>query len=269
MAGSGTLPAFSNSTPLVHEQGGVAAVVEDHVGTALAGPEQRLLGTPPVLLERLTLPGEDGDAGGGVGAAGRSDRDCCRRVILSREDVATGPAHPRAQCSERLDEDRRLDGHVQGAGDASAGQWLAGPKLGPHGHEAGHLVLGQVDLLASELGRGKVGHLVGNGVSHRHTPLGRMRGAKRHPVRWAGRRKRNARAPTSVGGLEPAQENRAWAGGGTTQELFSLLQAANPSTWINERSAVRWDVAAEREPFRVFEADVRKGDPNERQSIDS
>ena len=40
---------------LVHEEGGVAAVVEDHVGAALAGPQQGLLGAPPVLL-RATRP---------------------------------------------------------------------------------------------------------------------------------------------------------------------------------------------------------------------
>ena len=37
----------------------VAAVVEDHVRSTAVGQAQRLLGAPPVLLERLALPGED------------------------------------------------------------------------------------------------------------------------------------------------------------------------------------------------------------------
>ncbi len=41
-----------------------------------------------------------------------------------------------------------------------------GAELGPHGHEAGHLVLGQLDLLAAERGQGEVGDLEGVGGSH-------------------------------------------------------------------------------------------------------
>src|SRR4029453_17201735 len=41
---------------LVDEHRGVAAVVEDHVRSVAARPGQRLLGAPPVLLERLALP---------------------------------------------------------------------------------------------------------------------------------------------------------------------------------------------------------------------
>ena len=36
---------------LVHQERGVAAVVEDHVGATLAGPQQGLVGAPPVLLK--------------------------------------------------------------------------------------------------------------------------------------------------------------------------------------------------------------------------
>ena len=148
---------------LVHQQGGVAAVVEDHVGSALTGPQQGLLGAPPVLLERLALPGEDGHALGVVGRAVGPDGDGRRRVVLGREDVAAGPAHAGAECRQRLDQHGRLHGHVQRAGDAGTGQGLAGGVLGPHGHEAGHLVLGQLDLLAAERGQGEVGNLVGQG----------------------------------------------------------------------------------------------------------
>ena len=100
---------------LVHEQRGVAAVVEDHVRAVAVGPAQRLLGAPPVLLERLALPANTGmparrDRGGGV--------------VLGREDVAGRPAHLGAERDERLDEHRGLDRHVQRTGDAGAGERL-------------------------------------------------------------------------------------------------------------------------------------------------
>ena len=69
------------------------------------------------------------------------------------------PAHVGAERGERLDQHRGLDGHVQRARDAGAGQRLGVGVLGPHGHEAGHLVLGELDLLAAERGQGEVGDL--------------------------------------------------------------------------------------------------------------
>ena len=102
---------------LVDEQRGVAAVVEDH-GRALAvRPEQGLLGAPPVLLERLALPGEDRDALRVVDGAVGADGDGRGRVVLGGEDVAAGPAHLGAEGGQGLDEHRGLDGHVQRAGD--------------------------------------------------------------------------------------------------------------------------------------------------------
>ena len=144
---------------LVHEQGRVAAVVEDHVGATAVGPPHGLLGAPPVLLERLALPGEDGDAARGVDGAVRADDHRGRGVVLRREDVAGHPADVSAQRGERLDEHRRLDGHVQRAHDAGAGQRLGVGVLGPDGHEAGHLVLGEADLAAAPVGQGQVGDL--------------------------------------------------------------------------------------------------------------
>ena len=60
---------------LVHQHGRVAAVVQQHVRAVVAiGPGQRLLGAPPVLLQALALPGEDGDALRGVRGAAGADR---------------------------------------------------------------------------------------------------------------------------------------------------------------------------------------------------
>jgi hypothetical protein len=85
---------------------------------------------------------------GAVGTYG----DCCRRVVLRREDVARRPPHLGTQLDQRLDEHSGLDRHVQRAGDARTCERLARTELGAQGAQTGHLVLGEVDLLASERG---------------------------------------------------------------------------------------------------------------------
>ena len=145
--------------PLVHEHGRVAAVVEDHVRTAV-GPGQHRLGAVPVLVQRLALPGEHGHAARGVGRAVRSDDHGRCRVVLRREDVAAGPAHLGAERDERLDQHGRLDRHVQRAGDARARERLRGGMLLAQRHQAGHLALGDADLLASPRGELEVGDAV-------------------------------------------------------------------------------------------------------------
>ena len=62
---------------------------------------------------------------------------------------------------QRLDEHRRLDGHVQAAHDARAGERLARAVLGAQGHQPGHLLLGEADFLAAELGLAEIPHLEG------------------------------------------------------------------------------------------------------------
>ena len=104
-------------------------------------PSRRTPGRP---WGRRAVPlGADGDGRGGV--------------VLGREDVAARPADLGAERGQGLDEHRGLDGHVQRAGDAGAGQRLAVGVLGAQRHEAGHLVLGEADLLAAELGQRQVG----------------------------------------------------------------------------------------------------------------
>ena len=120
------------------------------------------LGAPPVVLERLALPGVDRDTGGLLGGAAAglgADDDRGGGVVLRGEDVAADPADVGAQGDQRLDEDGGLDGHVQGAGDAGAGQRLLVAVLGAQSHETGHLVLRQPDLLAAERGQGQIGDL--------------------------------------------------------------------------------------------------------------
>ena len=78
-------------------------------------------------------------------------------MVLGGEDVARAPADVGAESDEGLDEDRGLDGHVQRAHDPDALEGLSRGVLLADRHEAGHLVLGDVDLLATEVGKGDVG----------------------------------------------------------------------------------------------------------------
>jgi hypothetical protein len=73
-------------------------------------------------------------------------------VILCGEDVAARPAHVSAEFDERLDENRRLDGHVQRAGDPDAGKRLARCVLLTDGDQTGHLLFGDADLFAAPIG---------------------------------------------------------------------------------------------------------------------
>ena len=144
---------------LVHEQRRIAAVVEQHVRTRAVGPYQRLFGAPPVLLERLALPRKHRNALRLFRRAVASHHGRSRGVILRREDVARDPAHIGAKICQRLDEHRRLDGHVQRAHDLRALE-----RLLARGHEAGHLLLRQADLLAPPFGEREVLHLEGRPV---------------------------------------------------------------------------------------------------------
>jgi hypothetical protein len=157
--------------PLVHEHRGVTAVVEDHVRAGpgssgcfgFGGPVEDLRGAPPVFLERFALPGEHGNTGRGVHRAGRADRDRGGRVVLGGEDVAAGPPHLRAESDQGLDQYGGLYGHVQGSGDAGSGERFGLAEFGAQGHESGHLVLGQSQLVTPSLSERQIGDLVGEG----------------------------------------------------------------------------------------------------------
>ncbi len=136
---------------LMDEEGDVAAVVDDELGAEAVPMRERLFGAPPILFERLAFPGEDGDAGGGDSGSG---------VVLRGEDVAACPADVGAEGDHGLDENGGLDRHVERSGDANTGERLACGVLVADGHEAGHLLLGDVDLFAAECGQTDIGDLV-------------------------------------------------------------------------------------------------------------
>ena len=60
----------------------------------------------------------------------------------------------------RLDQDGRLDGHVERAGDPRTLEGLARGVLLADGHEAGHLGFGDGDLAAAPTGERDVGDVV-------------------------------------------------------------------------------------------------------------
>ena len=157
----------------VHEQRGVAAVVEDQVGRAAVAPLEDAAREVPVLLQRLALEGEDGDAGGGDGGGG---------MVLGRVDVAGGPADVGAERLQRLDQHRGLDGHVQRAGDAGALQRLCRAELLARRHQARHLGLGDGDLLAAPLGEAIVLDDVVGTTTHRLLLF--LQGDRRPPRDW-------------------------------------------------------------------------------------
>ena len=136
---------------LVDEEGHVSAIVDNEVGSvALAivlGPGEGVEGALPVLLEGLALPGEDGS--GLIAGNGGSG------VVLGGEDVARAPADVTAEGLESLDKDSGLDGHVQRSGDAGVLEVVVVVLLAAR-HEARHLDLGNVNLLATEVGKGDV-----------------------------------------------------------------------------------------------------------------
>ena len=266
---------------LVDEQGGVAAVVEDHVRAAGGGvrPGQRLLGAPPVLLQGLALPGEDRDALRVLRGAVRADGDGGGGVVLGGEDVAGGPADLGAEGDQGLDEDGGLHGHVQRAGDAGAGQRLGGGVLLADGHQAGHLVLGEGDLLAAELGQGEVGDLeVLSVVDSRHASCSswvgsrvgtagllrrRAQACRRHTAcpraRSAVRRRPSLPRPVRVRDRPTAISSDVWLGHestpiGPAAPVRAAERAIRP---IRGRGAVRERPCARRRPGQC--GGVRRG----------
>jgi hypothetical protein len=58
---------------------------------------------------------------------------------------------------------------VQAAGDAGSGEGLAGSELLAQGHQAGHLVLGEAELVATGFGQAKIGDTVRQGDGRRRS----------------------------------------------------------------------------------------------------
>ena len=133
----------------MQQQGGVAAIVENHVGVhrfiggCRGGPFKDAMGEIPVFAERLALVRKHR-------CAARRNRRC--GMILGRENVARSPAHLGTERLQGLDQHRGLDRHVQGTGDARAAQGLEWRVFFANGHQAGHLGLGDRELFTAPIG---------------------------------------------------------------------------------------------------------------------
>ena len=183
--GSGTSPAFSASAPLCTSMvasppssrimlasspsGQLRIWFVHHQYSSSVSPFQAKTGTPFGIVRRAVRP--DDHCGGGM--------------ILGGEDVAARPPHLGTQGHQGLDQHRRLHRHVQRAGDLGTSQRLGLAVLRAHGHQPGHLVLGEADLLAAKVGEGQIG----NAKIHRWKP----RGGIPHP--------RNRRCTERVGSI--------------------------------------------------------------------
>ena len=92
----------------MHQQRGVAAIVQNHIGAfalgTLGSELKNAVGVIPVVIQGFAFVGKHRCAIGHQGGSG---------VVLGREDVARGPAHLGAQGLQGFDQHRGLDGHVQ------------------------------------------------------------------------------------------------------------------------------------------------------------
>ena len=139
---------------LVDQQRGVAAVIQDHV----RGPEpsgQRSIWSVHHQYSGSVSPfqAKTGTPDGASGRAVPADGDRRGGVVLGGEDVAGRPADVRAEIDEGLDQHGGLHGHVQRTGDPGPGQRSDLGVFAAQRHQAGHLVFGEGDLLAAEVGQ--------------------------------------------------------------------------------------------------------------------
>ena len=134
----------------MNQQGGIATIVDNEVRTATVGPHEGLLGTPPVLFQSFTFPGEHRDTLEVVHRALGSNRDRCGRAVLGGENVTAHPPHVGTQGREGLNQNGGLHGHVQTSHDFGSRQHFGILVPLPNRHQPRHLLLGQTNLLATQ-----------------------------------------------------------------------------------------------------------------------
>ena len=166
-------------------------------------------------------------------------RRCCR-----------SPAHLGAERDEGLDEDGGLHGHVQRAGDAGAGQRLGVAVLLAQRHEAGHLVLGQADLVAAGLGERQVGDLEVSRLCcsfrGRHFDLSKETPTAPWSAREERRRVDTGQRSTLTIMVDPDPARPLWAGGITCAGTSSTLAAGSA---LGEAGVAPFDAFVLMKPF--------------------
>jgi len=128
----------------VDHESSITTIIDDQLGAKHVTPVDCVPGAVPVLLKGLTLPGEDR---GSTGSNGSSS------MILSREDVAGSPANLGAESLKSLDKNGSLNGHVKRASKTDTLERLLRTVLLTDGHKTRHLVLSEIKLLATEIGK--------------------------------------------------------------------------------------------------------------------
>ena len=165
-------PGFEFGPPQ-SEHGRVAAVIEDDVGGGairICAPVEDIANIVPVIREAFALDREHRHPGGGDRSGG---------VILRREDVAGGPADLRTQRSQRFDQHRGLDRHVQRSGDPRALERLRCAEFLAQRHQARHFGFGNADFGAAIFSQREIGDDVIWGTcnygGHGKAPMNRTR----------------------------------------------------------------------------------------------
>ena len=125
----------------VEEESDVAPVIDDELRAFSLGVDDGFPGAIPVLLEGFALPSEDGNASRGDGGGG---------LILSRENIATGPTDIGSEGDKGFNEHSGLDGHMEGASHTDASEGLGFGMLVTDRHQPGHFLFGDDDFLATE-----------------------------------------------------------------------------------------------------------------------
>ena len=133
----------------VNQQRRVAAVVDDQLRPFAAFVRERAIRAIPIVFQALALPREHRNA---------RCRNRRRRVILRGENVATRPAHFRAQAHQRFNQYRCLNGHMQRPGDAHTVERLFRCVFVADRHQPGHFLLGDDDFFAAPIGQAQVSH---------------------------------------------------------------------------------------------------------------
>lgn len=134
---------------LVDQESDITTIIDDEVGALLSiGPDESLVGAPPVLIEGLTLLSED--------SSGAASNNSSSGGVLSGEDVARAPSDLSTELSKRLNQDSSLDGHVERTGDASTSEGLVSAELLAASHETGHLNLSEIKLEAARCSQGHI-----------------------------------------------------------------------------------------------------------------
>ena len=151
-------PEFSGEKPVVHA---------DHIGAVVHGDLRRVIdGGGEVLVVGLLILALDGVGGDAVVLHQRGGH-----VVLRGQRVGCHQHHVGATGLERAGQVGGLRGHVEAGRDAEAleGLLLLEPlaDLGEHGHVA----IGPLDALATEVGQAEVGHVMLDGCRHRRVSL--------------------------------------------------------------------------------------------------